>query len=208
MRSFKREIPVLVAGLVGFLMVFEYFFKSDTLNAWGIEAQNWGVIIAAFALGLAAVGLVKTHTGRIIERRGEWYNSVLLLIALAVAVISGLISRQSSTFKFIFENMITPLGAAFYSMIAFYLLSAAYRAFRARSFEATALLVAGCIVMLGRAPIGEVIWSQFPALANWIMQCPNVAGSRGVLIGAAVGTVGSGLRIILGIDRGYLGGQE
>ena len=122
---------MLVAGLVGFLMVFEYFFKSDTLNAWGIEAQNWGVIIAAFALGLAAVGLVKTHTGRIIERRGEWYNSVLLLIALAVAVISGLISRQSSTFKFIFENMITPLGAAFYSMIAFYLLSAAYRAFRA-----------------------------------------------------------------------------
>ena len=72
---------MLVAGLVGFLMVFEYFFKSDTLNAWGIEAQNWGVIIAAFALGLAAVGLVKTHTGRIIERRGEWYNSVLLLIA-------------------------------------------------------------------------------------------------------------------------------
>jgi len=93
-------------------------------------------------------------------------------------------------------------------MISYYLLSAAYRSFRARSAEAAALLIAGCIVMLGRAPIGEVIWSKLPDLATWIVQYPNLAGNRGILIGAAVGVVGTGLRIMLGIDRPYFGGQE
>lgn len=204
----RRELPVLIAGLAGALMVAEYFFNIGILKTWGLEMQNWGVIIAAFALGLAAVSLIRTHGRRIVERRGEWYNSILLVGAMFITAISGIIGRDTATFRFIFEDMITPLGSAFYSMVAYYLLSAAYRTFRARSFEATALLLAGIIVMLGRAPIGEAIWRQFPALADWIMQYPNLAGSRGVLVGAAVGTVGIGVRIILGIDRGYLGGNE
>ncbi len=204
----RREVPVLIAGLAGFLMVSEYFLNVPTLKTWGVEMQNWTVIIAAFALGLAAVSLVRNHSRRIAERRGEWYNSVLLLAGLFITAASGISSVQSPTFKFIFNRMMAPLGSAFYAMVSYYLFSAAYRAFRARSAEATALLVAGVIVMLGRAPIGEAIWKQFPVLADWIVKWPNLAGSRGVLIGAAVGTVGTGIRIILGIDRAYLGGNE
>ncbi len=204
----RREVPVLIAGLAGFLMVSEYFLKVPMLKTWGVEMQNWTVIIAAFALGLAAVSLVRNHSRRIAERRGEWYNSVLLLAGLFITAISGMSSVQSPTFKFIFNRMMAPLGSAFYAMVSYYLFSAAYRTFRARSVEATALLVAGVIVMLGRAPVGEAIWKQFPVLADWIMKWPNLAGSRGVLIGAAVGTVGTGIRIILGIDRAYLGGNE
>lgn len=204
----KREVPVAIAALAGFLMVAEYFFNVPLLKRWGIEMQNWSVIIAAFALGLAAVSLIRVHTRRVAEKSGEWYNSVLLLAALLVTAVSGIISRQTPTFRFIFNQMISPLGAAFYSMVAYYLLSAAYRTFRARSVEATALLLSGIIVMLGRAPIGQAIWSQIPIIADWIVKYPNLAGSRGVLIGAAVGTVGTGIRIIVGIDRGYLGGKE
>lgn len=204
----RRELPVLIAGLSGALMVAEYFFNVGILKTWGLEMQNWGVIIAAFALGLAAVSLIRIHSRKMIERRGEWYNSVLLVGGMLVTAVSGIIGPDTATFRFIFEDMITPLGSAFYSMVTYYLLSAAYRTFRARSFEATALLLSGIIVMLGSAPIGEVIWSKFPVLADWIMQFPNLAGSRGVLVGAAVGTVGIGVRIILGIDRSYLGGSE
>jgi len=204
----RRELPILIAGLAGFLMVSEYFLNVATLRTWGVEMQNWTVIIAAFALGLAAVSLIGNHSRRIAERRGEWYNSVLLLLGLFATAASGIVSTQSPLFKFIFDRLMAPLGAAFYAMVSYYLFSAAYRTFRARSVEATALLLAGVIVMLGRAPIGEAIWKQFPVLADWIMKWPNLAGSRGVLIGAAVGTVGIGIRIILGIDRAYLGGNE
>ena len=204
----RRELPVLIAGLAGFLMVSEYFLNIKMLKTWGVEMQNWTVIIAAFALGLAAVSLVRNHGRKIVERRGEWYNSAFLLVGLFATAASGIVNKQSALFKFIFDRMMTPLGSAFYAMVAYYLFSAAYRTFRARSVEATALLVAGVIVMLGRAPVGEAIWKQFPVLADWIMKWPNLAVSRGVLIGAAVGSVGTGIRIILGIDRGYLGGNE
>ena len=146
----ETRAPVLIAGLAGALMVANTSSTSDTQDL-GPGNAELGVIIAAFALGLAAVSLIRTHGRRIVERRGEWYNSILLVGAMFITAISGIIGRDTATFRFIFEDMITPLGSAFYSMVAYYLLSAAYRTFRARSFEATALLLAGIIVMLGRA---------------------------------------------------------
>ncbi|MCL5039724.1 MAG: hypothetical protein M1299_07900, partial [Firmicutes bacterium] len=85
--------------------------------------------------------------------------------------------------------------------------SASFRAFRARNVEATILLLAGVLVLLGRAPVGELISGFFPRGADWLMNVPNIAGNRAILIGAAIGTVATGLRLLLGIDRGYLGGE-
>jgi hypothetical protein len=62
--------------------------------------------------------------------------------------------------------------------------------------------------MLGRAPIGEVIWNRFPAIADWIMGVVNLAGSRGIIISTSVGVTGVGLRVLLGIDRSHLGTGE
>ena len=61
----RRELPVLIAGLSGALMVAEYFFNVGILKTWGLEMQNWGVIIAAFDLGLAAVSRIRSHSRKI-----------------------------------------------------------------------------------------------------------------------------------------------
>jgi len=203
----RREVPVFVAGAIGVLVIVEYFFNVPTLRSWSTEIQNWAVIISAFALGLGAFGLARNHTARVVQKKPDSFNSVLLLATLAVTTVSGVISRTDKTFLFIFENAITPLGSAFYAMVAFFVASSAYRAFRARSVEAVMFLLAGTIVMLGRAPIGEMIWKQFPVITEWIMKYPNLAGMRGFQIGVAVGVIGVGLRVLLGIDRSYLGGE-
>jgi hypothetical protein len=203
----RREVPVFLAGAVGVLMIIEYFFNVPTMRSWSTEIQNWAVIISAFALGLGAFGLARNHAARISQRKPDWINSVLLIVTLVVTIVSGVISRTNPTFLFIFNSIITPLGSAFYAMVAFFVASSAYRAFRARSLEAVIFLVAGTIVMLGRAPIGEIIWKQFPVITEWIMKYPNLAGMRGFQIGVAVGVIGVGLRVLLGIDRSYLGGE-
>jgi len=203
----RRELPVFIAGAVGVLLILEYFFNVPALVRISNEIQNWVIVIAAFAMGLGAVGLVRNHARRVMDRRPDSYNSVLLIISVVVTAGAGIISRTNPTFLFVFDYIITPLGAAFYAMVAFFVASSAYRAFRARSAEALLFLVAGAIVMLGRAPIGEVIWSQFPVITEWIMKYPNLAGMRGVQIGVAVGVIGVGIRVLLGIDRSYLGGE-
>ena len=91
-----------------------------------------------------------------------------------------------------------------FSLLAFFIASASYRAFRARTLEATLLLIAGALVMIGRVPIGDLMWHQLPVIADWIMDIPQMAAKRGILIGIALGMVVTSLRIILGIERSYL----
>ena len=67
------------------------------------------------------------------------------------------ISAEGGLFKWMFDSIFTPLSATMFALLAFYVASASYRAFRARNFEATLLLLAGIIIMLGRVPIGSLI---------------------------------------------------
>ncbi len=62
------------------------------------------------------------------------------------------------------------------------------------------------LVMLSKVGIGQLIWSQIPVIGNWIMAVPNTAGMRGIVIGSCLGAVGVSLRIMLGLERGHLGG--
>ncbi|HPI32931.1 MAG TPA: hypothetical protein PLR32_06415, partial [candidate division Zixibacteria bacterium] len=104
-----------------------------------------------------------------------------------------------------------------YSLLAFFVASASYRAFRAKNREATILLVAATIILIGRTPFGMYLTSwmpeslsvlEIPNLAMWIMNAPNLAGQRAIMIGIGLGVVAMSLRIILGIERSYLGEER
>jgi hypothetical protein len=100
--------------------------------------------------------------------------------------------------------------ATMFATLAFYIASAAYRAFRARSAESTILLITACLVMLWRVPMGEAFLNLFPGdipafLNTYVMAGANMAVQRGIIIGAALGAASMSLRLILGIERTYMG---
>ena len=205
----RKELPLGIAGVVGFIVLLDYFLKMPSLNNLSKLLQDWAIIVSGFALALAAVNLVLRHTSIVTQpqkKTDERIYSAFLLLGLAYFTITGIGWGITKTpFKWAYDNFFSPVGAATFSILVFFIASAAFRTFRARNHEATVLLLCGIVVMLGNAPVGEVFWKGFPGISAWLMKIPNVAGNRGVMIGAALGSIAVGVRTLLGLDRAYLG---
>jgi len=196
---------------------------------WGYKALMLVALVATLAAGFSS------GTERLAEERGVEYTvtsgeswasiaqsfDMLLpdLLELnggdGAAVLAEpetgtsieVITKTPTTYKWVFDFVFVPLTATMFALLAFYIASAAFRAFRARNIEATVLLVAAVIVMIGRVPIGEALSDKLPVIVNWLMEVPNTAARRAIFIGAALGAIATGLRIILGIERSHLGGE-
>ncbi len=231
----KRTFPLAIAFVMGVVMMLRYFVPHQSSEElYSLVVAQWGIIISGFALFLGVYNLLATHLKKARRRVPGWgYSAVVLVAAFGTMFlgfmrdIEALISRAIGTelhiisslgvwkdveggspFDWAYVYVQVPLMATMFSILAFFIVSAAYRTFRARSTEATILLVTAMIVMLGRVPIGAVLGDWLPNLQERIMGIPNLAAKRGILIGVCLGSVATSLRIIFGIERAYLGGTE
>jgi hypothetical protein len=218
----RMFLPLAITFLCGILMILHFFVPREPVASMGDGLSDWYMIVASAAIFLGAVNLMQVHFMRIRHRARNWRYSPVVLGGFFLMVAAGLVwgVEENRPFDYMFQNMMVPMGATMFSLLAFFVASAAFRAFRSSNWRATLLLVSAFIVMLGRVPIGDLIWRLFPGaaegahpnlvseVAEWIMQVPNMAGQRAVMIGAALGVVATSLRMIFGIERSYLGGAE
>jgi len=210
----RREIPLAITFIAGAIMLLDSFTKGP-IEPIAQDLSKWIIIISALMLPLATVNLMRIHSANIARKRPGWFYSVTLIVCLVVYATIGIVkvsypaaTKWAELYQKIYNNIQAPLGAAMFAIIAFYVASASYRAFRARSLEASVLLLAALLVMLGKAPIGELIWSKFPVISAWLLKWANTAGQRGIMIGAAIGAFVTSMRILIGLERGHLGGVE
>jgi hypothetical protein len=222
----RREIPLIITFIAGLVFVVQYFIPHPPFDAFEQVFTNWFAIVQAFAIWLGALSLMKFSMLKIRRKQKDWFMSVIIIVGFVVMVAYGAYDgfagmhasptysfRDAGThFDWLYQNIYTPLTSTMFALLAFFVASASYRAFRARNLQATLLLIAGILVMIGRVPIGDWLTSFMPAhyqasnLATWIMNFPNAAGQRAIMIGIALGTVSTSLRIILGIERSHLEG--
>ncbi|MCD6386656.1 hypothetical protein J7M23_12895 [Candidatus Sumerlaeota bacterium] len=210
----RRRVPLYITTVVGFFVVAKFFLNIPIIENIANELEQWAMVVVAFAIVLGVANIIRINLLGIIRRRPDWQYKVVLLATMFITTVSGLIIfiqgkdlAGENLFNWIFMNVYTPLGTTVYALLAFFIASAAFRAFRARNLPATFMLSSAVLVMIGRVPLGAAISSIFPNLANWIMSVPNTAGQRGIIIGAAIGVIGVGLKIITGIERPYLRGE-
>jgi hypothetical protein len=203
----RKQLPFVVGLVASVIVIIDYFFSVPALAVWAKEIMNWRVLVAAFALLLGIGNLTRIHMNVVSKKREYWAYSLMLLVALygylAIGIVGGV---RTPLYLFFFNNMYQPLSATWYSMTVFYMTSACWRAFRMRNAAATAMLVAAIAVMFGNVGIGTIIWKDFPVVAAWINGVANTAGMRGVTIGGALGMISLSLRVVVGLERGHLGG--
>ncbi|QUL99021.1 MAG: hypothetical protein IMF26_02840 [Candidatus Fermentithermobacillus carboniphilus] len=203
----KKQLPFLLTLAVAlFIMFGNYTFIGQKLQITGSIDRYFQVSQAA-AFMVGAINLTRIHSTNILRRRSGYYNSVVLLLCLWAFFLLGLIKGNADkTYRWVYNATVVPMESTMFSLIAFYIASAAYRAFRAKSFEAVVLLLTAFVVMLGNVPLGDVIWRGIPVIKDWIMGVPNSAGMRGIAIGTYIGSFATSLRILLGLERAHLGG--
>ena len=214
----RREIPLIITAIVGIVFVVQYFIPHWPFNRMNAWFSDWFSIVQACAIWLGALNLLKLSILKIAGRKEDWGYSVVIIATFLLITIPGLVNGagfrdDGTTFTWLYDFVYTPLSSTMFAILAFFVASASYRAFRARNLEATLLLLAAFFVMLGRVPVGDALtffmpegW-QLSNLATWIMNFPQTAGQRAIMIGIALGIVSTSLRIILGIERSHLGGE-
>ncbi|MFL5735405.1 MAG: hypothetical protein ACJ78Q_19775 [Chloroflexia bacterium] len=200
-------LNLVLAFAVGVVTLVGFFTRGVLSDVAGTLAQ-WVSVLVAFALLLGLVNVLRVHIGRMAHRGEGWPYSVLLVGSALAVLLVGLASGGPGsdpvawTFRWVYQ----PLGAAVFSLLAFFVTTALFRALRVRSAEAVVLLVAALIVIV--AQVGESFGGQtfgFMAdVAKWISDYPVLAGMRAVILGVAFGAIGISLRILLGFDRPYM----
>ncbi len=207
-----RYLPLALAVSAGAVVLVSFFLKHPLLDALGSMLTGWVTLLVAFGLFLGIWNLAGRHAARLRDRDRDWFHSLVILAALCCTLLLGLwpgsAGPNEAAVSWEYRYVYTPLNATVFSLLAFFVASAAYRAFRLRSRESAVLLIVGVLVLLGQVPIGFQIWPELPLIKDWLLEVPAAAGVRGIVLGVALGTVTTGLRVLLGQDRPYFGGRK
>jgi hypothetical protein len=235
---FKRQWPIIVAFSMGVIMWARYYIPTEESLNLQEEFMRWDRVIIGFAALLGLLSLIHHHWNKIKFKRPGFAFSYITLIAMAVMALAGTMPIRIPGFAgmqnsvdgmhiWMFNYMMVPMQATMFSVLGFFIASAAFRAFRARSTEATALLITAIIVMIGRVPIADALvtfmkahhmaftigaheyaWLDFPKFTEWLLNVPNAGAQRGILLGILLSQIAISVRIIFGIERTYMGGGD
>lgn len=226
----KRTLPVLIAFGVGFAFALQHYVPHEVSQTALATTSKWVTLIAAFVFLLGMVSVVHNHARKIQTRTSGWGYSAVLFVALVVTVALGAACGgktepppgepapiYGTAFGWIYKNGLTALSTTMFATLAFYVASAAFRAFRIKNFGAFLLLFFAVVLLLGKAALGVWIWDstigalhsalRMDAIVEWIMSTLNMSARRAILMGIALGMIAVSLKIILGIERTYLGGR-
>jgi len=206
--DYKRDIPLAITFLIGIIAVSDYYTTFESVKATFTIIKNWGVVLAAFSLGLGAVNLFRVHGRRISKRASDWYLSAWLLLLLVLFVAVGLGTGQfepGSQYNWLYGAIYLPLGATMYSSLAFYMAYGSYKVLRARNLDAFLLFITAVFVILGNTPIFPATVPGFFYIREWIFTAIVGGAYRGIRIGVGIGAVVIGIKTLIGMETGYLG---
>ena len=220
MKLIKKQIPLAIVFVFGILTLLTYYVPHKRSIDF-LEAMNkWENIVSAFAFFLGLISLFYSHYAKISRKADGWGYSIFVYMGFLIIAVPAYVSHGKNMdgpiltwLGWAFQYIYNPLSATMFAVLAFYIVSTAYKSFRIKSLQAFVLFVAAMFLILGNVPLGQIIWDKLFGWTNcaisdvvdWIMHVPAVAGKRGIMIGIAIGSVVTALKIIFGIERQYLG---
>ncbi|GIW01246.1 hypothetical protein [Roseiflexus sp.] len=218
LRDPKRLIATIVAGVAGLLVLIDFAGPVPGVSALAQITLDWAALVAALALVIGVVNVTGHHIGRVVRRSADWKYSLILLAAMVIVIVAGTLfplqnpdgsltvpsSLIEQPVRLVFRAVYTPLASSLLALLTFFSLSAALRAVRRRTGDALVIVTVALVVLIA-ASLPQL--ERAPVVADgvrWLSDYVVLAGARGLLIGAAIGALVAGVRLLLGFDQPYL----
>lgn len=201
-----RIVALVLAVLTGLIVLVGYFVP--VLAPIQIILLNWAIILAGMAALVGVFNLILVHATKIAQReKGTVYSAILLICLVATLLFGIALGPNDNNMRLLVNAIIVPAEASLMALLAVTLLYASIRLLRRRANLMSILFIVTAILMLAGSatlPFGEIgALNNF--LRPWFQHVLALGGARGILIGVALGTLTTGLRVLFGVDRPYGG---
>jgi hypothetical protein len=215
----KSPVSTALAMAVGFIVLLGYFFgantsgQSTTLGFIRDFFLQGAIIWAAVAMFVGIFNLTSVHVEKIRQNERGSYYSFILLLSITITIGAGLFdiikthTVQELNFQrisWLFNYVQFPIETSLMAVLAISLTYAAARLLARRfNFLSIVLVAVVLLLLIGAVPMVAAITPILSDVRHWILRVPTVAGARGILLGVALGTIATGIRILTGSDRPY-----
>jgi hypothetical protein len=201
-------LNIAIALFTGLIVLLGYFIPA-LAPVQNILLQ-WAILLAAFAVLLGVFNLISVHGEKIRRNeKGSAYSAILLL-AFFVTFFAGLFLRfwrpDQPWMQWIMNAILQPVESSLMAILTVTLIYAAIRLPRRHPTLNSLLFLA--FALLSLTGLATLPWGEVPfigLLARWTNQVLALGGARGILLGVALGTLTTGLRVLFGVDRPYGG---
>ncbi len=207
----KAPIATAVAIAVGLVVLAGYFLRS-VLDPTLTILMQWAVVLAGVASIVGIVNLLVVHWKKVRARSSGAFYSLVALLAFVVTFAAGLIMGPGDQrFQLGVTSILVPVEGSLLALLVVTLAFASFWLIRKRSLNllSASFIVSVLVFLILNVGFVTSFLSSLDSpfirgLLDGINQLP-VGGTRGILIGIALGTLATGLRIIVGGDRPYSG---
>ena len=201
-----RVLATVLAMAAGLIVLLGYFYPIEPLLQLRFLLTNWAIIIAAMAVLIGIYNLVAVHMEKIRTRQKNAAYGGVLVLSLIITFGYGLVFGPDDVLmRGAMDAIIVPVEASLMAILAVTLIYASIRLFRRRVDVMSVLFLIAAIfflIAMMPTPFGPIPGDQ--ALLQFIGMFSR-GGARGLLLGIALGTLLTGLRVIFGVDRPYGG---
>jgi hypothetical protein len=202
----SSDFRSIIVSLVTILVIGDYFLRLKPYNDIISLFLKWGIVIAGFAMLLGVYTIVVIH-GREVGKRtpGRWYLSVWTLLIIFLTTVLGLsasfVPEVKAIHNGIMEVIYKPLTTGLFALLGYWFTGIVFRAFRGRNRYVAIFLLSGFLMVLYNTPALKS-FGLIMNIGDWLLRVPNVAGARGIEIGAGIAIVALAVRSILRVERG------
>jgi hypothetical protein len=203
----RSPVVPIIGFLVGVVILAGYFVPSPALVAIRNPMLDWAVILSGVAGLIAIFHLVfGVHGRRLRDPEKSRLFSFIVILGFLLTAGAGLVfGVNNAEYKQVVTSIQMPIETSLMAVLAITLAYACLRLLqRQRNWMGFVFFIAVVLYLLVNSGIFALA-ANVPALRSLvasISQAP-LAGARGILIGVALGTLLTGIRILIGSDRPY-----